>query len=128
MVTSQDLVKCCSLYLSIRIFIWIDVGILVVLTLVCCMVLLKLRKSRHYVSRKMISYHMAGIFHTGAYTGTEIVVFHTGLNINRIGIYTGFWLEIRYQTREKEVDLKHSNPEILLLTPIWDLFLLASHW
>ena len=113
---------------TVFIAIGSGVGVLVVLTLVCCMVLLKLRKSRHYVSRKMISYHMAGIFHTGAYTGTEIVVFHTGLNINRIGIYTGFWLEIRYQTREKEVDLKHSNPEILLLTPIWDLFLLASHW
>ena len=87
---------------TVFIAIGSGVGVLVVLTLVCCMVLLKLRKFRHYVSRKKISYHMAGIFRTGAYTSIEMVVFRTGLNIGRTGIYKGFWPKIRYQTGKKE--------------------------
>ena len=83
---------------------------------------------------------MVNIFRTNACTGTETVVFHTGFNIGCTGpilaipgyipsfsrkLDTG--LGRKKEKKEKEVDLTHSNSEILL-TPICDLFILASHW
>ena len=66
-------------------------------------------------------------------------IFHTGLNIDRtkpVSTVPGYIpsfsqkldIESEKKKKKKKVDLTHSNSEILLLTPIWDLFVLASHW
>ena len=71
---------------------------------------------------------MASIFRTSAYIGTEMVVFHTGLNTSRIRpvlVISRYILGFNWKLdtgpkkkKKKKVDLTHSNPEILHLTPI----------
>ena len=79
---------------------------------------------------------MAGIFRTGAYTGTETMVFRTDFNTGHTGPVStipgdipgfGGKLDTRLEKKKKKFLLTHSNSEILLLTPIWDLFILALH-
>ena len=60
-----------------------------------------------------------------------MVVFRTGFNTGRTGPVLAipeYMIPDRKRKKKKEVDLTHSNSEILLLTPIWGLFILASHW
>ena len=81
---------------------------------------------------------MASIFRTVVYIGTETMVFRTGLNTSRTGLVSaipryilGFSRKLDTglgKKKENKVNLTHSNLEILLLTPIWDLFILVSHW
>ena len=76
---------------------------------------------------------MASIFHTVVYIGTETMVFRTGLNTSRTGLVSaipryilGFSRKLdtgpekkkKKKKRKRKVDLTHSNPEILHLTPI----------
>ena len=65
-----------------------------------------------------------------------MVVFRTGFNTGRTGPVLAIpeymipdrKRKKKKKEKKKEVDLTHSNSEILLLTPIWGLFILASHW
>ena len=76
---------------------------------------------------------MASIFRTVVYIGTETMVFRTGLNTSRTGLVSaipryilGFSRKLdtgpekkkKKSKRKRKVDLTHSNPEILHLTPI----------
>ena len=76
---------------------------------------------------------MASIFRTVVYIGTETVAFRTGLNTSRTGLVSaipryilGFSRKLdigpekkkKKRKRKRKVDLTHSNPEILHLTPI----------
>ena len=87
-------------------------------------------------SRKTISYRTNLYDQYILYTGIKMVVFCIGLNTSHAGLVlailgyiSGFGrkLDTRSKRKKKNVDLTHSNLEILFLTPIFDLFILASH-